>query len=73
MQIRDLALVTILQLTDQEPADYGYRHARRQSQQLLDAGSVFAESDESRAAAIAKWREWKTQHSRDAADQKQVN
>jgi hypothetical protein len=73
VQIRDLALVAMLQLTDQDPADYGYRHTRRQSQQLLDPGSVFTDSDEVRATAIAKWRDWKAQQSRDAAAQKQVN
>ncbi len=73
VQIRDLALVAMLQLTDQDPADYGYRHARRQSQQRLDPGSVFPESDDERATAVAKWREWKLRQTREAAAQEQVN
>jgi hypothetical protein len=73
IQIRDVALVTMLHLTDQDPAEYGYRHARRQSQLLLDPGSLFTESDDQRAAAIAKWREWKSQQARDSDPQKSTN
>ena len=73
VQIRDLALVAMLQLTEQDPAEYGYRNTRRQSQQLLDPGSVFAENDEVRTSAIAKWHEWKARQGRGRAVQEQVN
>jgi hypothetical protein len=73
IQIRDVALVAMLHLTDQDPAEYGYRHARRQSQQLLDPGSLFTESDDQRTAAIAKWREWKFRQARDSVPQKSAN
>jgi hypothetical protein len=59
VQIRDVALVVMLQLTDQNPADYGYSHTRRQSQRLYDLRSLYADSDEQRTAAAAKWRAWK--------------
>jgi hypothetical protein len=61
VQIRDLALVTMLLLTGQDPAEYGYVLARRQAQQVLNPGSLFAEDDAARAAAIARWRDWKAE------------
>jgi hypothetical protein len=73
IQIRDVALVTMLHLTGQDPADYGYRQVRRQSQQLLDPGSLFTEGDEQRAAAISKWHEWRTKQRRDVAPQATTN
>lgn len=73
VQIRDVALVAMLFLTNQDPAQYGYVHARRQAQQLMDLGSLFIETDDQRIAAIAKWRDWKAQQNRDAATEKPVN
>jgi hypothetical protein len=73
IQIRDAALVAMVLLTDQDPAVYGYRHARRQSQQLLDPSSLFTDTDEQRTAAILKWREWKATQAPPPAAQKPLN
>jgi hypothetical protein len=59
VQIRDVALVVMLHLTGQRPADYGYPHARLQPQQAFVLESLHCESDEKRAEAAAKWREWR--------------
>jgi hypothetical protein len=59
VQIRDVALVVMLHLTGQRPADYGYPHARLQPQQSFVLESLHCESDEKRAEAAAKWRAWR--------------
>ena len=59
VQIRDVALATMLHLTQQDPKDYGFMRARRHPQTVFDASSLGFESDERRAAAAAKGREWK--------------
>jgi hypothetical protein len=64
VQIRDVALVVMLHLTGQRPADYGYHHARLQPQQLFVLESLHCESDERRAHAAAKWRDWRKSSSK---------
>jgi hypothetical protein len=59
VQIRDVALVVMLQLTGQQPADYGYLHARLQPQQAYVLESLHCESTEKQEAAAAKWRAWR--------------
>jgi hypothetical protein len=58
VQVRDAALVVMLQLTDQRPADYGYVNARSQARSL-QLQSLFRENDAQRAEAIEKWRAWR--------------
>jgi hypothetical protein len=65
VQIRDVALMAMLHLTGQKPADYGYVHARQQPQQLFDLRTLFVENDAQREAAAAKWREWKAAQPKD--------
>jgi len=60
VEMRDVALVVILHLTGQKPADYGYVHARRQSDQIYDLQTLFVIDASQRTAALAKWRAWKT-------------
>ncbi len=56
VQVRDVALVVMLHLTGQRPADYGYVHARLQPQRTFQLPTLHRENDEQRAEAIAKWR-----------------
>jgi hypothetical protein len=58
VQVRDVALVAMLQLTGQRPADYGYVNARQQSK-AYELVSLFRENNQQRAEAIAKWRQWR--------------
>ncbi len=60
VQIRDVALVVLLQLTGQRPADYGYIDARQQAPlKTFQLQSLYRANDQQRAEAIAKWREWR--------------
>jgi hypothetical protein len=59
VQVRDAALVVMLHLTGQRPADYGYVHARLQPQRMFQLQTLHRENDEQRAAAVAKWRTWR--------------
>ena len=74
VQIRDVALVVMLHLTGQRPADYGYVHARLQPEQMFQLQTLSIESDEQRVVAMDKWRDWRHEHpddepSGDDADQ----
>lgn len=59
VQIRDVALVVLLKLTDQNPADYGYLNAQVREERAMNAASVFPRNAEQRGVAIAKWRQWR--------------
>lgn len=59
VQVRDVALVVMLQLTDQRPADYGYVNARVQPPKIYQIQTLFRENDQQRTEAIAKWRQWR--------------
>jgi hypothetical protein len=59
VQIRDVALVVLVTLTGQRPADYGYLHARMQAQQMYHLQTLHVATDEQRASAAAKWRAWR--------------
>jgi hypothetical protein len=60
VQVRDVALVMMLQLTGQRPADYGYINARTQGARNYQLQSLFRENDAQRLEAIAKWKAWRT-------------
>jgi hypothetical protein len=59
VQIRDVALIVLLQLTDQRAGDYGYPHAQRPTTQDMDVTLMYPRSAEERRVAIGKWRRWK--------------
>jgi hypothetical protein len=59
VQVRDVALVVMLQLTGQKPADYGYVNARSQPQRSFQLQSLYRDNDQQRNEAIAKWRQWR--------------
>jgi hypothetical protein len=60
VQVRDVALVVMLSLTDQRPADYGYVNARLQQPRSFLLPSLFRENDKQRDEAVAKWRAWRS-------------
>ena len=62
VQIRDVALASLLRLTGQEPVAYGFLHARPHPQMLFDVTSLSIDSDERRAQALEQWRAWRAQH-----------
>ena len=61
VQVRDVALVRLLTLTEQSPADYGYRVACP-SRSKIRLQSSFRENDQHRPESIAKWRAWRANH-----------
>jgi hypothetical protein len=65
VQLRDVALVVMLHLSGQRPADYGYVNARMQPQQMFQLQTLSAENDQQREEAIAKWRAWSLKHEHD--------
>jgi hypothetical protein len=64
IEVRDVALVTMLHLTGQNPAAYGFVNAARQDNRLFNLGTLHLENDEQRQAAMERWREWKSRQSR---------
>ena len=54
VQVRDVALVVMLHLTGQKPADYGYLHARLQPQQMFHVRTLHAANDQVRADAVGQ-------------------
>jgi len=67
VQVRDVALVTMLHLTGQNPADYGYVNAVRQPHRLFNLQTLFMENDQQRSAAAEKWQQWKKTEGRTRA------
>jgi hypothetical protein len=59
VQIRDVALVVLLQLTNQKPADYGYPNAQVRAEQAMNPALLFPRTAAQRTTAIAKWRAWR--------------
>jgi hypothetical protein len=68
VQMRDAALVALLQLTNQRPADYGYIGAQLQPLKLYQLRTLFQLDDQRRAEAIGKWRQWRDEQKRTAAN-----
>jgi hypothetical protein len=65
VQICDVALVVMLHLSGQRPADYGYIDARLQPQLMYQFQTFSVEGGRQRAEAIAKWRAWRADQRRD--------
>ncbi|HJQ78932.1 MAG TPA: hypothetical protein VJ828_03205 [Lacipirellulaceae bacterium] len=59
VQIRDVAMVVLATLTEQQPSDYGYINARMQAQKMYQLQTLHVASDELREQAALKWRQWK--------------
>ncbi len=62
VQVRDVALATMLHLTGQEPLTYGFLQVRPHPQTTFELTSLGMENDERRAAAAEQWRAWRAQH-----------
>ncbi len=62
VELRDVALVAVLSLTEQAPADYGYIAARMEVPHRFQLQSLYRDNDSQRAVAVAKWREWRASH-----------
>ena len=71
VQIRDVALVVMLHLTNQRPADYGYINARlMQPQRLFQLPTLSREKNDERTEAVAKWRAWRAaEKGRESSDE----
>ncbi len=57
-QLRDTALIMLLHLTKQDPADYGYRFSRPSPIYVYEVYSCGFTEDENRDKAHAKWNTW---------------
>jgi len=62
VQVRDVALVVMLSLTEQALADYGYANAKMATPRTFHLPSLYRENDKQRDEAIAKWRAWRATH-----------
>jgi hypothetical protein len=62
VQMRDFALVALLQLTRQSPTDYGFQNAKLTEYGAYVSQTLYRDNDDRRAEAIAKWRQWRTAH-----------
>jgi hypothetical protein len=70
VQVRDVAMVVLLRLTDQSPADYGYVAAQQFQPRNFSIQPFGVDGDKRRAQAIAKWRQWRADHTDDKGDSK---
>ncbi len=59
-QMRDVALATLVMIAKQEPADFGFDRFRADPRLVFDHNSVGFLDEQSRAAAIEKWREYRS-------------
>ena len=57
-QLRDTALIMLLHLTKQDPADYGYRFSRPSPIYVYEVYSCGFTEDENRDKAHGKWNTW---------------
>ena len=59
IQVRDIALAGLLLIHKQEPKDFGFEYLQLDQQMVLQANSAGFENEEKRAAAFAKWKEFR--------------
>lgn len=59
VQIRDVALVVLLRLTEQNASLYGYRGVQARFEQSLNPLQLAPPTVAQRDVAIAKWRKWR--------------
>jgi hypothetical protein len=58
-QIGDVALAAAIHLSGQDVKEFGFEHAQKNTQLLFNANTLGFESDEERAEAKRKWREFR--------------
>jgi hypothetical protein len=61
-RVQDLALIALLHLTGQEPADYSFAPPQDSAQYVYASQSVGFTTSEARAEALSKWRSWRASH-----------
>lgn len=62
-RLQDLALVALLHLTGQKPADYGFAvELTENAQTVYSAQTVGFVTEEARQAALAQWQRWRAVH-----------
>ena len=57
-QLRDLALATLIEMTQQDPVTYGLKAFPRDSSKNIVSLPVSFETNEQRDAALEKWQDW---------------
>jgi hypothetical protein len=62
-EVRDVALATLVHLSQQDFKEYGFAHLQKNVQTLFNTNSVGFATDAARAEALRKWKAW-------SADQK---
>lgn len=62
IQLRDLALIGLIQMARQSPSEYGIENAPQENQPLL---KQFFSNNHDREVAINKWRIWSREHMRE--------
>lgn len=62
VQVRDVVLNVIINLSGQSPADYGYLGARMASPRTFNLQTLYRDNDQQRSEAITKWRGWRAAH-----------
>ena len=65
LQVSDLALLGLIQLTEQDPAEYGFSNLRMEGRS--QTGSFSSEAD--RKAALRKWHIWRSREGRHGTDE----
>ncbi len=62
VQVRDVALNVLINLSGQSPAEYGYIGTRMASPRTFNLQTLYRDNDQQRIEAIAKWRTWRAAH-----------
>ena len=58
IQVRDVCLAVLVELTKQKHRDYNFKNLRKSTQTLFYYTSIKFETPDDRDKAIAKWRKW---------------
>ena len=64
-QLRDVALVAILLLKEQDPKKFGFTRIALQSTNVFSTNTVGFENDEQRKQTIEKWQKFKASEKKD--------
>jgi hypothetical protein len=62
IQVRDAVLAMAVRLTDQKPADYGYKLLRPDEDTIYKVYTLGFLEDSEREAAFQKWNQWLQDH-----------
>ncbi|MEX0679656.1 MAG: hypothetical protein WD063_21480 [Pirellulales bacterium] len=62
LQIRDVALAVLLQMTEQDLRQYGLPSAQPWGPTFFQVGTLWFANPQAREAALAKWAKWRAEH-----------